>query len=109
MWEDEKCKKQAQKKDSRSVTKEITISVKIAVHDLAVKVDHMREFLEKKHSAKLWVKTKVRREEHLAAERKKQLRMLEEIARVWRMLASERQRRTLGTGCKEFGGCGVHI
>ena len=60
--------------------------MKIVEHDLAVKVNHMWEFLEKKHSAKLWVKTKVQREEHLAAERKKQLRMLEEVA--------------------EFGGCG---
>ena len=45
----------------------------------------MREFLEKKHSVKLWGKTKVRRAEYLAAERKKQLKMLEE---------------------EEFGGCG---
>ena len=55
--------------------------MKIAEHDLAVKVDHMREFLEKKHSVKLWVKTKVRRAEYLAAERKKQLRMLQEVAK----------------------------
>ena len=55
--------------------------MKIAEHDLAVKVDHMREFLEKRHSVKLWVKTKVQREEHLAAERKKQLKMLEEVAK----------------------------
>ena len=68
-------------KDPRSVTKEITVSVKIAEHDLAVKVNHMREFLEKKHSVKLWVKTKVRRQEYLAAERKKQLKMLEEVAK----------------------------
>ena len=60
--------------------------MKIAEHDLAVKVSHMREFLEKKHSVKLWVKIKVQRAEHLAAERKKQLRMLEKVAkRVWRM------------------------
>ena len=81
LWEDEKRKKQVQRKDPRSVTKEITVSVKIAEHDLAVKVNHMREFLEKKHSVKLWVKTKVRRQEYLAAERKKQLRMLEEVAK----------------------------
>ena len=81
LWEDEKRKKEAQKKDPRSVTKEITVSVKIAEHDLAVKVNHMREFLEKKHSVKLWVKTKVRRQEYLAAERKKQLKMLEEVAK----------------------------
>ena len=55
--------------------------MKIAEHDLAVKVDHMREFLEKKHSVKLLVKTKVRRAEHLATKRKKQLRMLEEVAK----------------------------
>ena len=30
---------------------------------------------------KLWVKTKVRRAEYLATERKKQLRMLEEVAK----------------------------
>ena len=81
MRDDEKRKKQAQKKDPRNVTKEITVYVKIAEHDLAVKVNHMREFLEKNHSVKLWVKTKVRRAEHLAAERKKQLRMLEEVAK----------------------------
>ena len=81
LWEDEKRKKQVQRKDPRSVTKEITVSVKIAEHDLAVKVNHIREFLEKKHSVKLWVKTKVRRQEYLAAERKKQLRMLEEVAK----------------------------
>ena len=80
LWDDEKRKKQAQKKDPRNVTKEITVSVKIAEHDLAVKVNHMREFLEKKHSVKLWVKTKVRRAEYLAAEGRKQLRMLEEVA-----------------------------
>ena len=86
LWDDEKRKKQAQKKDPRNVTKEITVSVKIAEHDLAVKVSHMRKFLEKKHSVKLWVKIKVQRAEHLAAERKKQLRMLEKVAkRVWRM------------------------
>ena len=56
---------EAQKKGPRSVTKEITVSVKIAEHDLAVKVNRMREFLEKKHSVKLWVKTKVRRQEYL--------------------------------------------
>ena len=81
LWEDEKRKKEAQRKDPRSVTKEITVSVKIAEHDLAVKVNHMREFLEKKHSVKLWVKTKVRRQEYLAAERKKQLKMLEGVAK----------------------------
>ena len=53
LWEDEKRKKEAQKKDPRSVTKEITVSVKIAEHDLVVKVNHIREFLEKKHSVKL--------------------------------------------------------
>ena len=74
-------KKQVQRKDPRSVTKEITVSVKIAEHDLAVKVNHMWEFLEKKHSVKLWVKTKVRRQEYLATERKKQLRMLEDVAK----------------------------
>ena len=74
-------KNKYKKKDPRSVTKEITVSVKIAEHDLAVKVNHMREFLEKKHSVKLWVKTKVRRQEYLAAERKKQLKMLEEVAK----------------------------
>ena len=82
LWEEEKREKQVQRKDPRSVTKEITVSVKIAEHDLAVKVNHMREFLEKKHSVKLWVKTKVRRQEYLAAERKKQLqRMLEEVTK----------------------------
>ena len=81
MWEEERRKKQVQKKDLRSVTKEITVSVKIAEHDIAVKVNHIREFLEKKHSVKLWVKTRVRRQEYLAAERKKQLRLLEEVAK----------------------------
>ena len=81
MWEEERRKKQVQKKDLRSVTKEITVSVKIAEHDIAVKVNHIREFLEKKHSVKLWVKTKIRRQEYLAAERKKQLRLLEEVAK----------------------------
>ena len=59
LWEDEKRKKEAQRKDPRSVTKESTVSVKIAEHDLAVK---MREFLEKKHNVKPWVKTNVRRQ-----------------------------------------------
>ena len=44
LWER---KKESPKKDPRSVTKEITVSVKIAEHDLAVKVNHMRNFLEK--------------------------------------------------------------
>ena len=41
----------------------------------------MQEFLEKKRSVKLWVKTNVRRQDYLAAERKKQLKMLEEVAK----------------------------
>ena len=45
-----------------------------------IKVDHTRKFLEK-HSVKLWVKTNAQREQYPAAERKKQLSMLEEVAK----------------------------
>ena len=77
----------------------ITVSVKIAEHDLAVKVNHMREFLEKKHSVKLWVKTKVRRQEYTWLLRgRNSLECWRRLQRVWKMWLSKMLSRTfIGT------------
>ena len=81
LWEEEQRKKKLQKKDPRNVTKEVTISVEIAEHDLAVKLKHVREFLEKKHSVRVYIQTRVRRAEQRSAERMKQLRILDEVSK----------------------------
>ena len=60
-WEDAKKKKKSTKSDPRNVTKDITIFSRIGEHDLAVKISHLREFLEKGHSARVFVQTKFRR------------------------------------------------
>ena len=81
MWEEEKRKKKLQKKDPRHVTKEVTISVKIEEHDLGVKVKHMREFITKKHSVKVYIQTRARRAEQRFADRTKQLGILDEVSK----------------------------
>lgn len=81
LWEEEQRKKKLQKKDPRNVTKEVTISVEIAEHDLAVKLKHVREFIEKKHSVRVYIQTRVRRAEQRSAERTKQLRILDEVSK----------------------------
>lgn len=58
-WEENKKKKKSAKSDSGP--KEINIFTQIGEHDLSVKLSHLREFLEKGHSANVSVQTKYRR------------------------------------------------
>ena len=67
------------KKDPRNVTKEVAISAAIAEHDLATKVQHMREFLEKTYNVKLYVETKAPRHAQRVDDRDKQLALGEDI------------------------------
>ena len=53
LWDEKKKQKEMKRKDPRSITKEMSFTTNIAEHDLAVKLGHVREFLEKKHSVKL--------------------------------------------------------
>ena len=59
IWDQEKRQKQASKKDPKNVTKEVTISTSIAEHDLAVKVNQMKGFLEKTHSVRVSIDPQV--------------------------------------------------
>ena len=96
-WEQMKKKKQANKKDPRNVTKDLTVMSRIAEHDLAVKITHMREFLEKRHSVRVFVQTKYTRgmdeqEESLARESLVK-RIVEELEGVGTRVAEDNRRR----------------
>ena len=60
-WEEAKKKKKAAKADPINTTKDITIFSQIGEHDLAVKLSHLRDFLERGHSARVFVQTKYRK------------------------------------------------
>ena len=60
IWDDEKRRKEQNKKDPKSVMKEVSLTTNIGEHDLAVKVSHIREFLDKLHAVR--VSVEVRRE-----------------------------------------------
>ena len=79
LWEDEKREKERKKKDPRNITKEITVSTTIGDHDLAVKVNHMRGFLQKTHNVKLCIQTRFRRGVDISAVREAQVAMLEKM------------------------------
>lgn len=76
IWDQEKRQKQA-RKDPRNVTKEVTISTNIAEHDLAVKVNQMKGFLEKLHNVRVSIDPQVRRGELVPGERKRQKELME--------------------------------
>ncbi len=81
LWEQDKKEKEKNKKDPKSVVKQVVTSVNIAEHDLTTKVQHMCRFLEKQHSVELVVETRARREHQRQAERKKQVEIMGEVAR----------------------------
>ena len=59
-WEEAKKKKKAAKSDPVNTKKDITIFSQIGEHDLAVKMSHLIGFLERGHSARVFVRTKYR-------------------------------------------------
>lgn len=85
LYEEEKIKKQMSKRDPRHVTKEISISTKIATHDLEVKVSQMRDILSKLHNVRVTVetaripRTSTDREKTLSLEKEKLMKLMEEI------------------------------
>ena len=86
LYEEEKMKKQSMKKDPRQVTKEITLTTRIASHDFAVKVAHMRDILTKLHNVHVVVEMgRIPKQSGdfdalLKAEKEKQMNFMEEIA-----------------------------
>ena len=60
-WEEMKKMKKASRNDPINVTKDITIFSTIGEHDLEVKMSHLKGFLERGNSARVFVQTKYRR------------------------------------------------
>ena len=52
-YEQEKREREAKKHQKQSQLKEIRISPRIGIHDYAVKLKHIQEFLEKGHKVKI--------------------------------------------------------
>ena len=78
-WDEAKKKKKAAKIDPINVTKDITIFSSIGEHDLAVKMSHLREFLERGNSARVFVQTKYRRGMNEAKEAECRRELVERI------------------------------
>lgn len=96
LWENKKREKKARKKDARSVTKEISFTTNIEEHDLSVKVNHMREFLEKTYGVLLSVETRARREEEIARDRGRQRELLAKVAKELASVGTKSDERIVG-------------
>ena len=79
-------KNQDGKKDPRQITKDISVSTKISIHDLKVKISLMKDFLTSLHNVHLTISAaNVSRynaddqAERLAEEKKTQVKLLKEI------------------------------
>ena len=79
-WEEAKKKKKSAKADPINTTKDITIFSRIGEHDLAVKLSHLRDFLERGHSARVFVQTKYRKGMSEVREREGRREMVGKIA-----------------------------
>jgi translation initiation factor IF-3 len=63
-YEREKKLKEARKKQKGGQVKEIRIRPKIGVHDLDIKINHMREFIEERDKVRLTIVFRGREMEH---------------------------------------------
>ena len=101
-WEEAKKKKKAAKTDPINTTKEITIFSRIGDHDLAVKMSHLREFLERGNSARVFIQTKYRRGMSEERERESREEMVERIVKEFEGLGekvSETAHQRRGIAC----------
>ena len=78
-WEEAKKKKKTAKSDPINTTKDITIFSQIGEHDLAVKLSHVKEFLERGNCVRLFVLTKFRRGMSEEGEREARRAMVERV------------------------------
>src|SRR5439155_10048685 len=63
-YEREKRLKEARKKQKGGQVKELRIRPKIGVHDLDIKIDHMREFIKERDKVRLTIVFRGRELEH---------------------------------------------
>lgn len=78
-WDEAKKKKKAAKSAPINTVKDLTIFSGIGEHDLAVKMSHLREFLERGNSARVFVQTKYRRGINEAKEEESRKALVEMI------------------------------
>ena len=79
-WDEAKKKKKAAKSDPANTIKDMTIFSQIGEHDLAVKLSHLQSFLERGHTARVFVQTKYRRGMNEERERESREAMVGRVA-----------------------------
>lgn len=92
LYDEKKQHKEQLKKNPRQVTKEIQVSTKIKEHDLEFKLDHIREFLEKKFNVSVVVEGHFRKyfsESQTDAEKKLQVEILKQVEQKLEGLGSK--------------------
>ncbi|XP_011405004.1 PREDICTED: uncharacterized protein LOC105313352 [Amphimedon queenslandica] len=76
--------KEQNKKDPKSVTKDIKFTIGISPHDIENKVSQIQNILERRNNVKIWIQTKLRSrqweiDEMREAEQKRQMDLLDSI------------------------------
>ena len=100
LWEEGKRDREQAKKNPRNVTKEVKLSSNISEHDLAVKLAHCKEFLEKLHNVKITVEAKSKKLAGTPEEQKTQSELMDNIAKSLEGVGGKVSKESFGVNGK---------